>query len=96
MTWGEADTLTGQGTDPKEKLLKLTQTLNLARTRAPLYSRHRLFVFDVLLCSLSNLFLKHLSYPSQYVSTKLSINPTTPLKSVIYFENETLRHIGMK
>lgn len=58
VTWGGTDTLTGHGEHSKEKLLKLNYTLNLAGTRASLYSRHRLFVFDILLCSLSNLSLK--------------------------------------
>lgn len=39
---------------------------------------------------------KQRSYPSQYLSIKLSLNPATLLKSLIYLENETLRCTGMK
>lgn len=58
VIWGGTDTLTRQGEHSKENLLKLNHPLNLAGTRTSLYSRRRLFVFDILLCSLSNPFLK--------------------------------------
>lgn len=58
VTWGGPDALTGRVSIPEKNCLKLNHTLNLARTRALLYSSHRLFVFDILLWGLSNPALK--------------------------------------
>ena len=81
---------------PPKNLLKLKQTLNLDGTKAPLFPRHRLFAFDIFFCFLSNPLLLTPVLSPQYLSIKLSLNPTTPLKSLIDFENETLRGRGMK